>query len=231
MEKIERTINSKEIAEMVGRRHDQVLRDITKIIEHMDDHKNVVVNYFIESTYKDVKGEERSCFDLTKKGCELYSTRMTGAKGTQFAVAYIERFNQMENQLKEAMPPISNTELLLETALKHERNLAAVNERLDKLETETIINSSQRRKIQGLVRSTVIKILGGKKSNAYKNKSINRAAFSNCYNQLKAVFDVASYMDIPKARFIEAIDLIPKWKPDLELQARINQANGISSLW
>lgn len=231
MEKIERTINSKEVAEMVGRRHDQVLRDITKIIENMDDHKNVVVNYFIESTYKDVKGEERPCFDLTKKGCELYSTRMTGAKGTQFAVAYIERFNQMENQLKETTPSISNTELLLETALKHERNLVAVNERLDKLETETIINSSQRRKIQRLVRSTVIKILGGKKSNAYKNKSINRAAFSNCYYQLKAVFDVASYMDIPKARFIEAIDLIPKWKPDLELQARINQANGISSLW
>ena len=30
----------------------------------------------------------------TEKGRELFSTRMTGAKGTQFAVAYIEHFNK-----------------------------------------------------------------------------------------------------------------------------------------
>lgn len=35
-----------------------------------------------------------------KKGCKLFSTRMTGAKGTQFAVTYIEKFNEMEEQIK-----------------------------------------------------------------------------------------------------------------------------------
>ena len=231
MEKIERTITSNEVAEMVGKEHSKLIRDIRTYISYLAEAKIGSGDFFIESTYKDSNNQERPNYLLTKQGCEMVANKLTGAKGIQFTAKYVNRFNQMENQLKEAPLPINNTELLLETALKHERNLAAVNERLDKLETETIINSSQRRKIQGLVRSTVIKILGGKKSNAYKNKSINRAAFSNCYNQLKAVFDVASYMDIPKARFIEAIDLIPKWKPDLELQARINQANGISSLW
>ncbi|RXV25585.1 phage regulatory protein, partial [Enterococcus faecalis] len=46
------------------------------------------------------------------------------------------------------------------------------------------------------------------------------------YKQLKALFDVASYVDIPKVRYEEALALIPKWKPDLELQARIDMANG-----
>ncbi len=73
--------------------------------------------------------------------------------------------------------------------------------------------------------------MGGKNSIAYKDQSINKAAFSSCYNQLKAVFDVASYLDIPKARYTEAMDLIPRWKPTLELQAKINQANGVSDLW
>ncbi|MFN6687534.1 ORF6C domain-containing protein [Enterococcus gallinarum] len=231
MKAIERTITSNEVAEMVDRRHDQVLRDIAKIIEHLTEHKSVVSDLFIESAYQDSTGRSLPNYLLTKKGCELYATRMTGAKGTQFALAYIERFNQMENQLKEVPLPTNNTELLLETALKHERNLKVVNERLDKLETETTISSSQRRKIQGSVRSVVIKVLGGKNSNAYKNQSINKAAFSSCYNQLKAVFDVASYLDIPKARFTEAMDLIPRWQPTLELQARINQANGVSDLW
>ncbi|MGF1919624.1 ORF6C domain-containing protein, partial [Enterococcus faecalis] len=99
------------------------------------------------------------------------------------------------------------------------------------LKESTVINSSQRRKIQGLVLSTVIKVLGGKKSNAYKDKSINKATFANCYKQLKAVFDVASYLDIPKIRYEEALTLIPRWKPDLELQARIDEANGNSNIF
>lgn len=102
MNLLEKTLTSLEVAEMVGRRHDQVLRDIRTIISHLgNDHKNVEVEkYFIQSDYEDKKGETRECYLLTKKGCELYSTRMTGEKGTKFAVAYIERFNQMESHIK-----------------------------------------------------------------------------------------------------------------------------------
>lgn len=100
MKQIESTLTSLEVAEMVGRRHDQVLRDINTIIGHLgDDHKSVG-KYFIESKYLDNLNRNKPCFNLTKKGCELYSTRMTGERGTQFAVAYIERFNQMENHIK-----------------------------------------------------------------------------------------------------------------------------------
>lgn len=231
MNELIRTINSREIAKMVGREHNEVLKDTRKIMEHLAKGKNPLSDYFIESTYVDTNKRERPCFEFTKKGCELYSTRMTGAKGTQFAVEYIERFNEMEEQLTTPQLPMSNTELLLETALKHERDFSVVYERLDKLETETTVTSSQRRKIQGLVHSTVIRVLGGKKSNAYRDKSINHAAFSNCYRQLKAVFDVSSYSDIPKIRYEEVMSLIPKWQPDLELQARIDTANGNSNIF
>lgn len=100
MNQLERTISSLEVAEMVERRHDQVLRDIKNIITQLGDHK-IVESYFISSTYKNVQNKELPCFLLTKKGCELFSTRMTGEKGTQFAVAYIERFNQMEEHIKQ----------------------------------------------------------------------------------------------------------------------------------
>lgn len=228
MKQLERTINSLEIAGMVGRDHSKVIRDMRSLIKHLNEAKIGSVNYFIESTYKDAKGEERPCFDCTKKGCELYSTRMTGAKGTQFAAAYIDRFNEMERQLK---APASNTELLLETALKHERYLVEVNGRIDKLETETTINTSQRRKVSGAVTSTVVKILGGKKSNAYQDASIRPTAFSQCYRELRELYDVASYMDIPKIKYEEAMAIIPKWKPRFELQARIDHANGLGSIW
>lgn len=99
MNQLEKTITSLEVAEMVGRRHDQVMRDIDTIKNHLGDHKNVE-SYFIRSTYTNSQNKEFPSYLLTKKGCELYSTRMTGEKGTQFAVAYIEKFNAMENHIK-----------------------------------------------------------------------------------------------------------------------------------
>ncbi|HHX0219672.1 TPA: ORF6C domain-containing protein [Enterococcus faecalis] len=231
MNQLTQTLTSNEVAEMIGKDHSKLIRDIRTYIGYLNEAKIGSVDFFIESTYQDSKNETRPNYLLTKQGCEMVSNKLTGAKGVQFTAKYVSRFNQMEDKLKNSQLPMSNTELLLETAIKHERELVEVNGRLDKLETETVINSSQRRKIQGLVQSTVIKTLGGKKANAYKNSSINKSAFSNCYSQLKRVFDVASYMDIPKVRYEEAMSLIPKWQPSLELQSKIDTVNGQRNLF
>ncbi|MCU9806659.1 ORF6C domain-containing protein, partial [Enterococcus faecalis] len=82
--------------------------------------------------------------------------------------------------------PVKNTELLLEAAEKHERGLTLVIQSIDKQETETKMKRSQQRKIQRLVSSTVIKVLGGKKTTANKDSRIKHSAFSNCNKQLKA---------------------------------------------
>ncbi|WP_270791916.1 Rha family transcriptional regulator, partial [Enterococcus avium] len=132
MNQLPQTINTLEIARMVDREHKVVLRDIRNIIKQIDESKIALVNYFIESTYKDAKGEERPCFDCSKKGCELYSTRMTGAKGTQFAVAYIERFNQMEDQIKQQVKiPTTPRDLALLALSAGEET----NQRVDELDT------------------------------------------------------------------------------------------------
>lgn len=98
MNQLPRTITSLEVAEMVERNHFDVMRDIRKILSHLGESKNAL-SYFIESTYTNNQNKELPCYQLTKKGCELYGTRMTGEKGTLFAVQYIERFNQMEHHI------------------------------------------------------------------------------------------------------------------------------------
>src|SRR5690625_667786 len=100
MNQLEKTLTSLEVAEMVEREHRSVIRDIRTIIKHLGGQHKSVQTYFFDSEYEDSQGRNQFCFNLTKKGCELYSTRMTGEKGTQFAVAYIERFNKMENHIK-----------------------------------------------------------------------------------------------------------------------------------
>ena len=58
------------------------------------------LDYFIESTYIDKKGETRKCYECTKMGCEMLANKMTGEKGVLFTAKYVKKFNEMQQQLK-----------------------------------------------------------------------------------------------------------------------------------
>jgi len=94
-------IDSREVAEIVGKDHKNLLRDIRNyinIMEKSNELKIEPVHFFIESTYKDNKGETRVCYLLTKMGCESVAHKMTGEKGILFTAAYVKRFNEMETR-------------------------------------------------------------------------------------------------------------------------------------
>ena len=67
---------------MVGKRHNDLLRDIKGYKEVIDQNANSrSANFFIESTYKNDNNQSYSCYLLTKKGCDMVANKMTGEKG------------------------------------------------------------------------------------------------------------------------------------------------------
>ena len=109
-EKVSKTIPTYEVSEMMSKEHWEVLRmlegskDRKGIVPTLNDHQMVVVDYFIESTYVDAKGETRKCYECTKMGCELLANKMTGEKGILFSAKYVKKFNEMEKVLKQQAP-------------------------------------------------------------------------------------------------------------------------------
>ncbi|MCY1713726.1 Rha family transcriptional regulator [Caproiciproducens galactitolivorans] len=102
--------DSREVAEMVGKRHDHLVRDIDRYVEVIGhssklraDDSNVpnfgAVDFFAKSTYQDAKGEIRRCYLITKKGCEFVANKLTGEKGILFTAEYITAFHSMEDKL------------------------------------------------------------------------------------------------------------------------------------
>ena len=61
-------------------------------------------DYFIPSTYL-FNNKECKCYLVTKQGCELLGNKQQGEKGILFSLAYVERFNEMEGELKEKQQP------------------------------------------------------------------------------------------------------------------------------
>ena len=55
------TVDSREVAEMTGKRHSDLIRDIEKYIQAMQNSQNAKLrydNFFIESNYKSGTGKE-----------------------------------------------------------------------------------------------------------------------------------------------------------------------------
>lgn len=110
------TIDSREVAEMLGKGHAELLRDIdgrdnyVGIIPTLEKANLALSNYFIPSTYK-AGTREYKCYLVTKMGCELLGNKQQGEKGILFTAKYVERFNQMEQAIKNPFPQMQNLDL------------------------------------------------------------------------------------------------------------------------
>lgn len=128
----DKTITSMEVAEMVGKEHSKLLRDIRTYTEHLNEANLGLVDFFQQSTYIDKKGETRPCYNVTKKGCEFIAHKLTGIKGTAFTARYINRFHDMEEELK----PKSPAEMLVVYAnqlLENERRMNTIESKVNEI--------------------------------------------------------------------------------------------------
>lgn len=95
--KVPHVLDSREVAEMVGMRHADLMRNIDHYIEIMGQNAKLRSDdFFIKQTYTAGTGKQYKRYDITKKGCEMVANKLTGEKGILFTAEYVERFNDME---------------------------------------------------------------------------------------------------------------------------------------
>lgn len=106
-------VDSRDVAQMVGKRHDHLMRDIQGYIAILSENaENPAMrgeggapnfgdtDFFIPSTYTSVQNKMMPCYLLTKQGCEMVANKLTGEKGVLFTAAYVQKFNAMEKHIK-----------------------------------------------------------------------------------------------------------------------------------
>ena len=98
-------VDSREVAEAIDKNHKDLLRDIRgyiKIIHKFNERNLAPVDFFLESSYVDSKGQVRPCYLISKMGCELCANKLIGEKGVLFTAVYVVKFNEMEAAEREA---------------------------------------------------------------------------------------------------------------------------------
>ncbi len=182
-----KTISSREVAVMMEMTskdgHANLMRKIEKIDEVLTSSKVTTLYYWFESTYIDGKGETRKEYQVTKKGCEMLAHKSTGNKGILFTHKYMERFDQMENHIKQQKDsymiddPIERAKRWIEE--QQEKQLLAIqNEEMkpkalayDKfMEADGTYTTTNACKMLGLKRNKVFEFLRENEL-VYKNKT------------------------------------------------------------
>ncbi|GHU37969.1 hypothetical protein FACS1894105_11070 [Clostridia bacterium] len=98
-------VDSREVAEIIGKRHDNLLRDIAGYLRIFDNSIALKIEgnkLFVESYYTDSRGRVLPCYLLTKAGCSMVANKLTGEKGVMFTAAYVLRFEELETAEKDA---------------------------------------------------------------------------------------------------------------------------------
>jgi len=91
-------IDSREVAELIGKRHDHLLRDIGRyceIIRKFNAPNFGEVDFFLRSNYTDSKGETRPSYLISRRGADVIAHKLTGEKGVLFTAAYVTKFHEM----------------------------------------------------------------------------------------------------------------------------------------
>lgn len=124
-------LDSRDVAEMVGKQHKNLMRDINGYISDIEPSSNLSsADFFIPSTYTDKNNQVRPCYLLTKQGCEFVANKMTGKKGNQFTAQYVGLFNSMKQELQSRQPdsymiddPVKRAERWIEERKAYEKVL------------------------------------------------------------------------------------------------------------
>ena len=126
------TMTSLEIAEVTGKNHAHIMRDIRKLLTQGVNESN-----FGLVEYTDKKGEQRPCYELTKKGCLILASGYDAVLREKI----INRWEELETKERTggfAIPQTFGEALMLaakqQVALEEkEKKIAALNEEQERL--------------------------------------------------------------------------------------------------
>lgn len=228
-----KTISSREVAEMMElRNHSDMLRKIDSINQILTNANLRSSDYWNESQYKAGNGEMRREYQVTKKGCELIAHKTEGEKGVLFTVKYMERFEQLEQEVKQPrkLSALEQIQLIAQGTMELEERVDIVVKDFQDFQHDLPLLGCDMDRITTAVKKMGVECLGGKDTPAYQDKSLRGKVYSDIYDQLKRQFGVSTYKSIKRSQCDTAVSIVHNYQLPMVLLDEITDANAQMSL-
>ncbi len=136
-------------------------------------------------------------------------------------------FIQIEKKYKVIKPRTALEQLQLQSQAILEVNdkIDEVKKDLEDFKQDMPLLSIECDRITTVVRKVGTRVLGGKESNAYHDKSLSAKVYMDIYRGLKRQFQVTTYKSIKRSQCDTAISIIENYRLPVALKEQIQSSN------
>lgn len=201
------------VAEVFGKGHDKVMRDIRVQVSKLDltgEHEFITANFGVID-YEDSRGRKQDKFLLSEDAFTLVAMSYVTPEAMKFKVKFIQEFKKMREKLNgprvltEKEQLMASMKLSLETAEEITAVKEEVKEVRGMVENQITLDHGEQRRIQRAVGHKVYELTNDQE---YRSQ-----LFRELHREIKDRFAVASYKDIKRKDLQSAIRYIEGWVP------------------
>ena len=188
-------LDSREVAEMVGKQHNDLLKDIRRYVQQLSEGKISHTDFFTESQYTDKSNRQKPCYLVTKKGCEFIAHKLTGVKGTEFTAKYINRFHEMEDTIKTQLP--QGNDLIALAVIEAQKMIAERDKQIERMKPKEIFADAVSASETSILVGDLAKLIS---QNGYK---IGQKRLFEWLRTNNFLIKSGSSRNMPQQRFVE----------------------------
>ncbi|HGZ8963681.1 TPA: Rha family transcriptional regulator [Staphylococcus aureus] len=220
-------VDSREVAEMVGKEHKNLIRDI-------ENYRSVILqssklspdDYFVESTYLGANNRQTKHYLLTKKGCDIVANKMTGSKGILFTATYVDAFHKMDEYIKQQaqlnvpQTPMQALRLMFEATEQTKQEIKNVKDDVIDLKENQKLDAGDYNFLTRTINQRVAHI---QRLHAITNQKQRSELFRDINSEVKKMTGASSRTNVRQKHFDDVIEMIANWFPSQATLYRIKQ--------
>lgn len=157
----------------------------------------------------------------TEKGAFLHAKSL----GTDEAWEVYERLVDFYFAKQKQLSIPEQIQIIAKGNMMLEEKIESVNNDLQEFKKDLPLLGVECERVTRVVKAKGVEVLGGKRSEAYRDNSLRNKVYSDIYRELKRQFDVKSYKELKRCQCEQALGIIENYVPPIMLAEQIRDAN------
>ena len=223
-----RVLTTQQIAEAYGTNTDTITKNFNRNKERYTEGKHYVclkgdeLRSFRTNGQIDLLPNVNTLYLWTEKGCFLHAKSL----GTDKAWEVYENLVDFYFNKKKTMTTAEQIKLLAQGNTELNERVEKVEDKIYSLENDMPLYGCEIEEVSKHVKRKAVDVLGGKDSEAYRDKSVRSQIFSDIYMQIKREYGlVSSYKSIKRKYIADVHDFIDRYEPPMVLDELIADTN------
>lgn len=215
------------IAEVFGKAHNDVLKDIRKQMDYAGEEFGL--SNFSQSSYINSQNKRMPKYDLTEEAFILVAMSYNTKEAVQMKIKFIEEFKRMkqyiQNQKQLPNNPMSILKLTFDALEGQAQEIQHIKSDVEDLRDNVPLFAVECDEISNAVKRYGVVLLGGKNSNAYQDRGLRSKIYKDIYKQLYRQFGVSSHKAIKRGHLDLASKIVEEYTLPIVLSEEITFVN------